>query len=145
MVAKLDRKSASLDAELTERIRILTEGRQELVAERFSRRIKQGQVWKWANGTAIRASDAVRLAEALYVNVEWLMTGKDQHPPSRVDLNMSWLQRAIQIVETAGEGLHYEPAFKAAMILRVYELLVIGYGELAPEEERKIVAQFKAA
>ncbi len=141
MPPKVDTKSSDFDRRFIQRLKPLAALRQKEIAAKMG--YDQQAISRWVNGAAIKAEDLFPLAAALEVDLVWLLTGKDSHMPGG-DINMSWLEASIDLVEAALADREGVPSnVKAAWIRRAYELFLEGRGQIEPRQRTKLLALIK--
>ncbi len=141
MAKKADRQISAYDQELAARLLPLVDGRTTAVAREAE--VLQQSLWNWAHARAkITAGDLRKVARALGVDALWLLTGEDLHMPGP-DLNMSWLETAIDFVESAVGSRKVTPVTKAGLIRRAYEILLEEHGVLSEDNRKKLLQLVK--
>jgi transcriptional regulator with XRE-family HTH domain len=142
MARKANKQSAQFDQQFAARLAELVARKQVPVAKKAG--VLQQSLSGWVNGTSIKARDAVRLAEALEVSVEWLLTGKESEAPAGAgELNLAWLVLAIRYLEAAAGDLPLRAEDRARAIAETYKEIVKQHGK-APTR-RKILSIVRAA
>jgi transcriptional regulator with XRE-family HTH domain len=141
MARTADKQSTEFARRFQARLAPLVADRQVEVAAAAG--TNQQTLSNWVRGTAVKAENVVALAEALGVDLVWLLTGEDKHLPSS-DINMSWLEAAIDLIDAATAGREDITAgAKAAWVRRAYELYVDSAGEVDSNAKKKFLALVK--